>query len=106
MISPVGRLDQSGTPAFEDKLLALAEGGDEPKIVVDFSLVDYISSIGLRAIVLGAKASASKAGEQVVAGLPPVIGEVFAIARFEKILRIFETVDEGVAALSQSATNG
>ena len=49
-----GRLDTTTAPAFEDKILGRIESG-ERHVVIDLAQLDYISSAGLRVIVLAGK---------------------------------------------------
>ena len=57
VLAPVGRIDNSTTDGLRSDLNAYVatcrEGGD--RLVLDFSKVDYISSVGLRVLMLAAK---------------------------------------------------
>ncbi len=99
VVKPIGRIDQATTAAFQERLLEQVERMLEPRIVLDFSEVNYISSIGLRAIMIGAKNSKEKGGEQVVAGLGETVAEIFRIARFDAVIRVFATVDDALQGL-------
>lgn len=51
---PGGRLDSATAKTFEDDLLARVSAGS-CALVVDFARLDYISSAGLRVILMAAK---------------------------------------------------
>ena len=105
VLTPVGRIDNSTTDALRADLnahlAACRNGGD--RLVLDFSGVDYISSVGLRVLMLAAKKAREQDGTIVVAGLQPVVREIFEISRFNLVFQCYETVREALAKVSPSA---
>jgi anti-anti-sigma factor len=105
VLTPVGRIDNSTTDALRTDLnahlAACRNGGD--RLVLDFSGVDYISSVGLRVLMLAAKKAREQDGTIVVAGLQPVVREIFEISRFNLVFQCYETVREALAKVSPSA---
>ena len=92
-----GRIDMVTSDTFRDRLLAMLAGG--LPLVIDFSGVNYISSAGLRALMLGSKQARSAGNKLVVAALQPVVLEIFQISRFDKLLPCHPTVDAALAAV-------
>lgn len=92
-----GRVDMVASDAFRDHLLTMLTGG--LPLVIDFSGVDYISSAGLRALMLGSKQARSTGTQLAVAALQPVVLEIFQISRFDKLLPCHPTVDAALAAV-------
>ena len=90
-----GRLDAMSAPEFEKSVLEQVESGTD-NLIVDLSQVDYISSAGLRSILVIAKKLRSKAGELAVAGLKDTVKEVFEISGFNTILPLFDTVSQAL----------
>ncbi len=84
-----GRIDHSTAPAFGSVLLPHVEGcvGDDKKLLVDLSKVNYMSSAGLRVLMIAAKGCRKQEGKVVLAGLQPSVREVFKIGRFDMVLR-------------------
>ena len=70
-----GRIDHASAEAFRLALEALladsAEGRDG--VVLDFAGVEYISSVGLRVLMMAAKQVRSQKGRIVVAAMQPVV---------------------------------
>jgi anti-sigma B factor antagonist/stage II sporulation protein AA (anti-sigma F factor antagonist) len=99
VLSPVGRLDNDTSPTFQARLLD-SVGPSGAAVLLDFSGVEYISSAGLRALMMASKQSKAANGRLAVAGLKPVVKEIFAISRFSYVVQIFETPAEAIAALS------
>ena len=62
-----------------------------------------MSSLGLRVLIIAAKALRSRGARIAVAHLQPVVAEIFAIARFDNIVEIHPTVSDALAALSSEA---
>jgi anti-sigma B factor antagonist len=98
VLSPVGRIDNETSPAFQTKLLGTV-GPALGAVLIDFGSVDYISSAGLRAILMASKQSMAAHGQLAIAALKPVVREIFEISRFSQIVRIFGSIEEATAAL-------
>ncbi len=88
-----GRLDASTSSTLETRLSGSIASG-QIKIVLDFSSLDYISSAGLRVLLMGAKRTKNASGKLALAGLKSHVREVFDIAGFSSILSIFSSPDE------------
>jgi anti-anti-sigma factor len=95
VIAPAGRIDHSSADAFEAALVPhLAQCREhEPALVIDMSQVDYISSVGLRVLMVAAKQVRGQNGRLVVAALTPVVSEVFQISRFNLVFDVFGSVE-------------
>lgn len=105
VLTPVGRIDNSTTDALradlDARIAACHKGGD--RLVLDFAKVDYISSVGLRVLMLAAKKAREQDGTIVVAGLQPVVREIFEISRFNLVFQCFGTVREALGKVSANA---
>jgi anti-anti-sigma factor len=95
-----GRIDMATSEAFRERLLAMLAGG--LPLVIDFSGVNYISSAGLRALMLASKQSRASGTKLAIAALQPVVLEIFQISRFDKLLQCHPTVDAALAAISSA----
>src|SRR5262245_40881090 len=105
VLTPVGRIDNSTTDGLKSGLDAYIatcrKDGDH--LVLDFSKVDYISSVGLRVMMLAAKKVREQEGSIVVAALQPVVREIFEISRFNLVFQCFGTVREALGKVSAHA---
>ena len=54
VLEPIGRLDSANARSFEERVLAALEKG-ENALLIDFDKLDYISSAGLRVLLMGAE---------------------------------------------------
>ena len=83
----VGRIDFATSKDVEHAATAAIEAGCQ-RMVFDMRHVDYVSSAGLRAILMAAKKANAAGGGAAIFGLQPGVEEVFAIAGFGKIVPI------------------
>ena len=90
VLSPVGRLDSGNVNAFESDVMERITGG-ERRLVFDFSRLDFISSSGLRVLILAAKALKAGSGTLVVCSMKPHIEEVFRVSGFDRIIPVEAT---------------
>jgi anti-anti-sigma factor len=105
VLSPVGRIDHATSEAFKMALapfMARCAGGHD-RILLDFVGVEYISSIGLRVLMLASKQAKTQGGSIGIAALQPTVREIFEISRFTMVLDVFPSVRDGLARLSPQA---
>ena len=103
VVAPAGRADLTGSAALESALAPLWARADVSGLVLDFAGVPYISSVGLRVLMIAAKEMRARRERIAVAGLQPVAAEIFAISRFDKVLEVFPVVRDALAAISPTA---
>ncbi|CAA7627481.1 STAS domain-containing protein [Magnetospirillum sp. SS-4] len=97
VLVPLARVDSSSAKAFEAKVLAVVNSG-ATKIVIDFSELNYISSAGLRVVLVGAKMTRGSR-KFVLCAMKPNIREIFDVSGFAKILAIHPDRAAALAAL-------
>jgi anti-anti-sigma factor len=97
VLTVTGRIDMTTSDAFTERVLAMVAGG--LPLVIDFSGVNYISSAGLRALMLASKQARSAGTGLAIAALQPVVLEIFQISRFDKLVPCLPTVDAALAAV-------
>ena len=102
---PVGRIDHQSAAQFEAALapLVAAAVAGRSALVLDFSGVDYISSVGLRVLMIAAKQMREHQARLLVAALQSVVAEIFAISRFDRILTVAATLDDALALCTPAA---
>lgn len=99
VIAIKGRLDSANAGDLERGLQDLY-GQPGEKAVVNLAQLDYISSAGLRVVLMLAKRAKQSAGRLVLCSLVPQVREVFEISGFLKILETAPDQDAALAALS------
>ena len=105
VVAPEGRIDHRSAADLEAALLPLLQqaAAQRGALVLDFSGVDYISSVGLRVLMIAAKQMRAAQARLAVAALRSVVAEIFSISRFDKVLTVHATLDEALAQSSDAA---
>lgn len=81
-----GRVDANTSRELQDAIITAFQGSN--KLVVDFAKVEYVASAGLRALLLGQKTAASKAGYMKLLHVAEAVMEVLNMTGFASILTI------------------
>ena len=92
-----GELDGQSAPDLESQILPLVH--PQCKILLDMSGVSYISSIGLRALLLLHRETTGSQGHIVISCLTEMIYDTMLITGFLDFFEAYDTVEEGIAAL-------
>ena len=103
IVSVSGRIDHNVSEEFTqalDPLLATCTQG-RPSLLLDFSGVDYISSAGLRVLMMASRRAKTQQGVFAIAALQPMVQEVFAISRFNLIVPCYASVDSACKVIGQ-----
>ena len=105
VLEPRGRIDHQSADAFGEALspyLELCEG-ESGKLVLDLTGVDYMSSVGLRALMVAAKQGRAQGGTLVISGLGETLREIFQISRFDRVFKVYEGARDAVADVAPEA---
>jgi uncharacterized protein (TIGR02172 family) len=96
-----GRLDAASAPSVEARLAL--DGIRE--LILDFADCPFISSCGIRTVLMAHKRMASAGGRMVARSLPPTVREIFDMTGLSSIIAIAKPVREisieGLELLSQ-----
>ncbi len=92
-----GELDGRTAPLVQEKLLALPRPGG--KVLLDMSGVGYISSAGLRALLMLYRQMVADDGQVALVGLTESIRDVMSVTGFLEFFNDYGTLPEGLAAL-------
>ena len=105
VLCPAGRINHVSSDEFKDALAPFlarcASGLDH--LVLDFSALEYISSAGLRVLMLARRQVQTQGGTVRVAALRPMVQEIFEISRFTVVFEVFASVREALARASPAA---
>ena len=99
VVGITGRLDSGTSESFAQRLHHLIDGG-ERRLVIDGETLEYISSTGLRVLLVAAKRLKAVDGKIVLSSLKPHILEVFEIAGFKSIFPIYGSADQAAQQTS------
>lgn len=94
-----GRIDSSNSREFHSDLETVVAESDTA-LVLDFEDVSYISSAGMRVILLAAKNLQKSGMRFVLCSMNDSVREVFTISGFDKIISIHNSQAEALSAVS------
>lgn len=99
-----GKLDTASAAGAEERLMDLLGAGAN-RLVLDFGQVDYIASSGLRSLLKLAQRMKQEEGLLHLCSLNDMVSEVFQISGFDRILTVYDTEEQAVAALQSAASD-
>ncbi len=81
-----GRIDAMNATEFQNAILKAFQKSD--KVVLDMREVQYISSAGLRGLMIGHKTAGSKGGRFTLINVCPAVMEILRVTGLDKALNI------------------
>jgi anti-sigma B factor antagonist len=97
IVSIVGEIDGSTAPEVQAQVVPLIAA--DAKIVLDMTEVAYMSSAGLRMLLVVYRRVAGQGGTVVLTGLSQDLQDTMSLTGFLDFFDHYATVDDGVAAL-------
>ena len=94
-----GRLDAVSAVEADKEFNKILEN-DKNKLLIDLKGLEYISSAGLRVLLVVAKRIQQKGGKVTLCNLVENVKEVFEISGFSSIFKIFQSNEEGTTFLN------
>ena len=95
-----GRVDGANASAFQAALQEAIEDSDEG-VVLDLENLTYISSAGLRSILLVAREIQNSGKRFAVCSLTGQVKEVFEVGGFDKFLPIHDSQEAAISSFNQ-----
>ena len=93
-----GEIDGSTAPQAQAAIVPLAQG--DSKIVIDMSDVGYMSSAGLRMLLVVYRTVSGQGATVALSGLSQDLEDTMSLTGFLDFFDHFETVDEAIASLN------
>ncbi len=90
-----GRLDTLTAPEFQKKLEELLDQG-ERKVLLDLKDLQYVSSAGLRSILVGAKKAKMLGGGLSCCHLQPLVRKIFEVSEFTRLIPVFDSLEQAL----------
>lgn len=92
-----GRIDIAGALEIDMPMSVVA--GANNAVVIDLSSVEFIASLGLRSIVLGAKAIINRNGKVVLLSPQQLVEEVITVSGINDLIPIYHDEAAAIAAV-------
>lgn len=106
LVKIAGRVDHVTAKELKNSFMPYLDQcaeGNVKNLIIDLSGVNYMTSAGLRVLMIAAKTCGKHKVEIAVAGLQPGIQEIFKISRFDLVLSVFPSVKSAIEHLSPAA---
>ena len=93
-----GRLDRQGTREINQKLDHATSAG-AMDVVIDLSLVSFITSTGIHSLVTAGKAQAARGGRVVLVRPGLTVARVLEISEIDKVVPVYDDLEVACRAL-------
>ena len=104
VLKAAGRVDFSTVPQFQDTLMEEAgEVAAGNGLIVDLGGLDLITSAGLRVLMQTKKKLSGEGAKLVVTGVDGTVADVFRVSRFDTLLTLKPTIEDGLAGFAGGA---
>ncbi|MEO1494030.1 MAG: STAS domain-containing protein [Pseudomonadota bacterium] len=104
VVKVAGRVDHTTSDQFLEDIGAHANTvNSNGGMVIELSGLEFITSAGLRALLLAQRTVHGTGGKLVVSGIRGVVKEVFRISKFDALLSVSESTSEAVGQISAAA---
>lgn len=97
VLRPAGQLTSATSAEFEKEVRSRIEAGNR-RVVLDLADLDYISSAGLRVLLVLAKLLKRDDGTLSVCAMNETVTQVFEVTGLSSILATYQTLNEAIAA--------
>lgn len=95
-----GRINQASADILHAAAMDLAGNDDCRALIIDMGGVDFIASVGIRALIRPSQAVSMRGGKLAVANLSPQISEFFKMTGLDQMFRVYETVADAAAGVA------
>ena len=96
-VTLAGSLDIAGAAAIDLKMNLIA--GSSRKIMVDLEKVSFIGSMGLRTLILPARAVGSRGGKMAIFGPTPLVADILKTSGLDTVVPIFHDYQAALDSL-------
>lgn len=100
VVTPEGRIDATTSSEIDQTLKPLSE--KEDFIVMDLSKCNYLSSAGIRILLVLAKKLIAKGGNLYLYGLSPEVYQVIEMAGLLQVFRVIKSIESARAEIEKS----
>lgn len=95
-----GRVDGVTSVEIQKKLLAILQEEHKP-LIIDFKNVEYLSSAGMRTLLLVSKRSKELSNIVCLINLSPQIEDVLEMTGFLSFLKTYKDLDTAIAQVTK-----
>ena len=98
LIKLIGKLDISGVGAVETKFTGYC-AGENPRVLVDLSDVEFLASIGIRLLTVNAKSIASRGGKMALLSPSPEVKNILDVTGIPAMIPVYAGLESAEATI-------
>lgn len=91
-------LEEANIQQIGDEIAKLIEASDNPRLLIDFSQVEHLSSAALGTLITINNKVRQKDGQLRLCNIDPQIYEVFVITKLNKLFQIHQDAGQALAS--------
>lgn len=99
IVELAGSVDIASAASFDEVISGLIDNG-RTKMMLDFSRVEFIASMGLRMLLKTGQRIENEQGKLHICCINETVGEVFGMVGLDTIIPVFETRELAVQDLT------
>ena len=100
MINVAGHIDGLNAEEFQAELGQNVQAYEGGAVILDLETLTYISSAGLRAILIAARMLHAKGRKFSICSLSETVNSMVKTAGFDKVIDVYESPSEAVSAVT------
>lgn len=93
-----GRMDAVSAQMFEQQAQSQSQATKASRLVLDMAKLEYISSVGLRSLLVIGKKLQETGGVLCMSGIRGLVKDILESSNFVSLFQIFKTLDDALAA--------
>ena len=101
VVAVAGEIDGGSAPGLQAQILPLLQ--QNSALILDLGGVTYMSSAGLRVLLLLYRQAVARNGRVALAGVADTIKDTMAVTGFLKFFAVADTVAQALTTLQQQA---
>ena len=91
VLTLTGRIDDAGSKILKEKLLPLMTGG---AVALDFTGVEYVTSVGFRVLMSALKEQLAKKGRLLLGNMSDPVRQFFDMAGLSTVFKITHRIQD------------
>ena len=104
-IEDVAALNEGQAVGLRQAFNAALESKDVPRVAMDLSIIDYISSTGIAFLIGTKRRVEAKRGHLVLFGLQPEVSDLFGVMKLSTLFEIAADEDQALGLFPPSPSN-
>ena len=98
-VAAAGRLDMDTQEDFQQNILQSLQETGAQRLILDLSDTEYISSAGLKSLLVVASHCTKQSVRSAVCSMRPEVARVYRTTGFTRVMNLYDTREDAASAL-------